>query len=95
MCYMESVGVRQLRQNASELLERVQTGEQIQITNHGRAVARLVPITSSATTSYDDLVMQGMLRPGRGDPRDVVPVTPPDGSLPTEVLLALDRDEVR
>lgn len=49
MCYMESVGVRELRQSASELLDRVaSTGDSIEITNHGRPVARLVPIHRAA-----------------------------------------------
>lgn len=36
MCYMEMVGVRELRQNASALLERIEgSGVSIEITNHG------------------------------------------------------------
>ena len=33
--------MRELRQNASELLDRVQAGESFEITNHGRPVAAL------------------------------------------------------
>ena len=44
MCYMTSVGIRQLRQNASALLRLVAAGETIEITDHGHPVARIVPL---------------------------------------------------
>jgi len=37
------VGLRQLRQDASELVRRVEAGEEIDITVAGRLAARLVP----------------------------------------------------
>ena len=40
---MESIGLRELRQNASELIRRVEEGEEIEITVSGRPAARLVP----------------------------------------------------
>ena len=47
MCYaathMASVGVRELRQNLSRYLERVKAGEALDVTEHGRLVARLSP----------------------------------------------------
>jgi prevent-host-death family protein len=41
---MESVGLRELRQDASELIRRVEQGEEIEITVSGRPAARLVPV---------------------------------------------------
>lgn len=38
-----AVGLRELRQNASELVRRVESGEEIEITVAGRPGARLVP----------------------------------------------------
>ena len=46
MCYradMNSVGLRELRQDASELVRRVENGEEFEITVAGRLAARLVP----------------------------------------------------
>ena len=43
---MESVGVRELRQNASKVIRRVEAGEEIEVTVQGRPAARLVPISS-------------------------------------------------
>lgn len=40
---MASVGIRELRQNASEVVRRVEAGEEIDVTVNGRLAARLVP----------------------------------------------------
>lgn len=40
---MGTVGLRELRQDASELVRRAQSGEEITITVSGRPSARLVP----------------------------------------------------
>ena len=40
----ETVGVRELRQQASELIRRVEAGEEFVITVSGRPAARLVPL---------------------------------------------------
>lgn len=41
---MTTVGVRELRQRASELLRRVEAGETIEVTDRGRPVAVLAPL---------------------------------------------------
>jgi prevent-host-death family protein len=41
---MRVVGVRELKAHLSEALDAVEAGEVIEVTNHGRSVARLVPI---------------------------------------------------
>jgi prevent-host-death family protein len=53
-------GVRELRQNASHYLSRVAAGELIEITDRGRPVARLVPITDDP---WQDLINAGDLKP--------------------------------
>jgi prevent-host-death family protein len=40
---MTTVGLRELRQDASELVRRVESGEEIEITVAGRLAARMVP----------------------------------------------------
>lgn len=42
---MGTVGLRELRQDASELVRRVEGGEEIEITVSGRLAARIVPAT--------------------------------------------------
>lgn len=58
---METIGVRELRQHASRYLEQVRsTGEPIEITDRGRPVARLVPLTAD---SWADLIAAGEIAP--------------------------------
>jgi prevent-host-death family protein len=45
---MESVGVRALRQRASELIRRVEAGETVQVTDRGRPVALLGPVAGGS-----------------------------------------------
>jgi len=45
---MKSVGVRELKENTGKVLRRVrEEHEAIEITYHGRAVARLVPVPTA------------------------------------------------
>ena len=44
---MKRIGVRELKARMSEALHDVQTGETIEVTNHGELVALLVPVRSA------------------------------------------------
>ncbi len=50
---MDRVGLRELRQEASELVRRVESGEQIDITVAGRLAARMVPVASKRWQTWD------------------------------------------
>ena len=52
---MEIVGLRELRQNASDLVRRAEEGEEITITVAGRPGARLVPAAPHAWRQWDDI----------------------------------------
>ena len=45
-----TVGAYEAKTHLSELLEKVEAGEEITITKHGAPVAKLVPIKREATT---------------------------------------------
>lgn len=62
---MESVGLRELRQDASGLVRRVQAGEEITITVAGRPSARLVPAQPTQWRSWAEIAE---LFRGPGDP---------------------------
>jgi len=47
-----SVGVRELRQDASAILRRIKAGEIIEITEHGKPVAQIGPIQSSIVETW-------------------------------------------
>jgi prevent-host-death family protein len=51
----EPVGLRELRQSASELVRRVEAGEEIDITVAGRLAARLVPATARRWRRWSDI----------------------------------------
>jgi prevent-host-death family protein len=52
---MSEVGLREMRQNASELVRRAQNGEQVTITVAGRPAAVLGPVSPRAWRRWDDL----------------------------------------
>jgi prevent-host-death family protein len=66
---MTSVGVRQLRQQASELLRRVEGGETIEITDRGRPVAILAPLPDQSPLQR--LKATGDLAPSQRDLEDL------------------------
>lgn len=58
MCYrfvVTEVGLREMRQNASELVRRAEAGEQLTITVAGRPAAVLGPVSSRAWLSWAEL----------------------------------------
>jgi prevent-host-death family protein len=59
---VESIGIRQLRQNASVWIARAKAGATIQITDRGQPVARLVPLTPTEQ-ARNKLIAQGQLIP--------------------------------
>ena len=58
---MVTVGVRELKQQTSELIRRVrERGDEIRVTHRGRVVARIIPVASSNANggqAWDDLDM--------------------------------------
>jgi prevent-host-death family protein len=69
MCYMQRVGVRELRQNASGVLRRVAAGEVIEVTDRGRPVARIVPMHEASRLGQ--LQAEGRASIATGDLLDV------------------------
>ena len=91
---MERIGVRELNQDTSRVLERVQGGETIEITDRGRPVARLVPVGDNAT-ALTRLVASGRaVAPVSTGPVALPPVIG-DPELDAAETLAAMRDEER
>ena len=62
----DTVGVRELRQNLSVYLRRVEAGEKLRVTDRGRTVAALVPLREDESI-LDRLAKQGRLIQPVGD----------------------------
>jgi len=60
------VGVRELRQNLSVYLRRVEAGETLEVTEHGRPVARLGPLPPTRMSVLERLVAEGRAVSGGG-----------------------------
>ena len=90
---MVSVGVRELRQRASELLRRVEAGETIEVTDRGRPVALLTPVPEAGPLKR--LRVAGEVSAPAGDPGELPPPLPlaPGQEPPSDVLERLRRDE--
>lgn len=87
---MKTIGVRELRQHASKYLEEVASGESIEITDRGRPVAKLVPITGDL---WQDLVNAGEVvkAPHPVNTDDITPAAYPHSA--SETLERLRHDE--
>jgi len=90
---MATVGVRELRQRASELLRRVEAGETIEVTDHGRPVAVLAPLPEAEP--LERLRAAGDVMPAARNLDDLPkPLPLPVGrEAPSTVLSRLRRDE--
>lgn len=89
---MTRVGVRELRQRASELLRLVEQGETIEVTDRGRPVALLTPLPKGSP--LERLRAAGEVEPASGDLDELPAPLPSRGKeLPSQVLARLRRDE--
>lgn len=91
---MKSIGVRELRQRASEYLRHVEAGRAMEITARGRLVALLVPLRG--TGHVERLVHRGRVIPPTGDLLDLgPPLTPMVGRPRPSTLLTRARSRER
>lgn len=61
---MQEIGSYEAKTRLSELLKKVALGEKFIITNHGRAVAKLVPVDRDENRPVDEVIadMQALRR---------------------------------
>jgi prevent-host-death family protein len=78
---MRTTGVTELKASLSEILAQVKSGEDVLITEHGRPIAKIVPLPSWDTdAATEELVRKGILKP-------------PERPLDVEAFLRLPRPE--
>ncbi|OHV34339.1 MULTISPECIES: type II toxin-antitoxin system Phd/YefM family antitoxin [Pseudofrankia] len=81
------VGIRELRDNLSRHLAEVRAGHTLTITDHGRAIARLVPVTEP--TPLERLIAEGLVEPARSRTRATP--RPVDANGPVSDLVSEQR----
>ena len=73
------VGIRDLRNQLSRYLETVREGGEIVVTDHGRAIARLMPLEEPR--AIDRLIAEGIVTPARPKQRKVTKRTRARGTI--------------
>ena len=64
-------GVRELRDHLSRYLEIVREGQEVTVTDHGNAVARLIPLDQPR--AIDRLISEGVISPAQHPKRHRTP----------------------
>jgi prevent-host-death family protein len=82
-----SIGIRELRDTLSRQLDRVREGHTITVTDHGRPIARIVPIEGESL--FERLVTEGKITPARSTKRHVP--APVDTGVTVSDLIAEQR----
>ena len=87
------VGIRELRQDASRIIDLVKSGQSFLITEHGRPVAKLNPLEGS---TLEDLIELGVITPAarKYDPAIDKPLPNP-GKIDLVAALLADRAAAR
>ncbi len=72
------VGIRELRLNLSRYVARVRAGTEVIVTDHGRPVARLGPV-SDEEAHHARLIREGIVKPARRPKSTTPPTADPPG----------------
>jgi prevent-host-death family protein len=93
----DSIGIRELRQNASKYVALAKAGRRVPVTERGTLVAYLVPAEEATMTTFQRLVAAGQVtRPTKRGIRDLLPPQPAEpGERSLSETLREMRDEVR
>ncbi|HEY8472721.1 MAG TPA: type II toxin-antitoxin system prevent-host-death family antitoxin [Natronosporangium sp.] len=89
---MEQVAIRTLNQHTTEVIARVERGEVVEVTNRGRPVARIVPITPDTMA---DLVAEGVALPPTVTGPIPMPTVEAEPGSEAGALVSELRDEER
>lgn len=73
------VGVRALRDELSRHLDEVKDGHTVTVTERGRPIARIVPVTEQ--TKLERLRAEGRITPARSRRQPLPPAVAADGSV--------------
>jgi prevent-host-death family protein len=94
---MSTVSVREFSYNPSAMFARVEQGETIEVTRHGRVIAVLLP-GGETFARYAPLVTKGLLKLKSTTTSDldrIRAVSVPEGVEPLDLLLAERAEDER
>lgn len=89
-----TIGIRELRQHASQYLRRVRAGETITLTDRGEPFAEIRPVKPHASI-LDRLVAEGRARPATGNLSEWLDLHPPAQPRPGHPTLSEALEEQR
>jgi prevent-host-death family protein len=91
---MDSVTVSELNRQTAKVLDRIKAGESLEISEHGRPVARLSPaVPTTGAPLLDRLIAQGKAVPAVN--AGPIPPTPARGAQEEGVSLSAALAEMR
>ena len=88
----DRVGIRELKQNASAVVQRVKSGEIVIVTERGTPVARLIP---AGELTLDDMVDSGLASAPQRSLAEMLDSVPEGKSttILSDILRDMRRDE--
>lgn len=94
---MTAVTVREFSYNPSAMFARVEKGETIEVTRHGKVIAELIP-PRRTMSRYDELVASGEIIPSRAGRTTAeldkyTRIEVPEDADPLAILLEMREDE--
>ena len=91
---MRTIGIRELRQNASRYLRMVRDGESIEVTDRGEPIAMITPIRKDEA-ARERLIREGKLIPAENPSRsfaDIVRIKRKPGEPSLSELIIEERE---
>lgn len=85
-------GIRELKSKLSAYMRRVKAGETLVITERGKPIGRIVPISRSVPDQLELLVQAGLVRWNGGRLSRIAPVARITGTRSVSELLLEDRE---
>ena len=92
---MAAVSIREFSYNPSAMFTRVEHGETIEVTRHGKIIALLTP-PSKHKSRVEELIELGLIYPSErkaGDWENMTHIEVPDGVDPLALLLEMREHE--
>ena len=87
-----TVGIRELKAHLSSYLRQVKSGASVVITEHGKPVGRIVPMSPSLETRLEELMEAGLATWSGQSLSPIAPVAHTRGKQMVSDLLLEDRE---